>query len=230
MSENQLKIILVEDDKALAESIIVYLKQDGFICDHANAFMSAEDKLLFRNYDLALIDITLPGGTGLDLVKTAKKQQPEMGIIIISAKNSLDDKLRGLDLGADDYLTKPFHLAELNARIKAIIRRKKFKRQETILFNEIVVDPVERTVSVHQKKLDLTKKEFDLLLFFISNKNRVLTKDAIVNHLWGNDADNSASFDFIYTHIKNLRKKLTEKGSGDYLQSIYGMGYKFSDK
>jgi DNA-binding response OmpR family regulator len=225
-----MKVFLVEDDTALSDAVCSYLRQDGYSCECAATFMSATDHLLFHFYDVVLIDITLPGGNGLDLIKTLKEQRPETGVIILSARNSLDDKLRGLDLGGDDYLTKPFHLAELNARIKALIRRRTFEGKAAIEFHEIAVQPTDMTVTVHGSPMELTKKEFDLLLFFISNKNRVLTKDAIATHLWGEQVDEASSYHFIYTHIKNLRKKLSEKGSGDYLRSMYGSGYKFSDR
>lgn len=225
-----MKILLIEDDVALGDSIFTYLVQDGFDCERAGTFMAADDKLLFGFYDVVLVDITLPGGNGLDLIRTLKNHRPETGVLIISAKNSLDDKLTGLGIGADDYLTKPFHLAELNARIKAIIRRRAFEGKAEIEFNEIAINPTNVTVTVNKSLVDLTKKEFELLLFFVSNKNRVLTKEAIATHLWGDNADAGFSYDFIYTHIKNLRRKLTDHGAADYLKSIYGMGYKFSDK
>jgi DNA-binding response OmpR family regulator len=173
------------------------------------------------------VDITIPGGSGLDIIRELKKKGSEAGIIIISAKNSIEDKISGLDLGADDYLTKPFHLSELNSRIKSIVRRRSFKGSNEICFHEISIVPDEMLVSVNKKTVTLTKKEFDLLLFFISNKNRVITKESIAEHLWGDDMDTADSFDFIYSHIKNLRKKLVEKGSEDYIQTVYGMGYKF---
>ena len=225
-----MKIFLVEDDKALSDSVFSYLTQDGFTCERAATFLTATDHLLFHFYDVVLIDITLPGGNGLDLIRMLKEQRPETGVIVISARNSLDDKLKGLDLGADDYLSKPFHLAELNARIKAVIRRRSFEGRAAIEFNEIAIQPTDMTVTVHGTHIELTRKEFDLLLFLISNKNRILTKDAIATHLWGDNIDETASYDFIYTHIKNLRKKLSEKGCEDYLKSVYGSGYKFSDR
>jgi len=224
------KILLVEDDSSLTESILAYLKQDGYICEHANNFLSAVDKVMLHTYDLAILDITIPGGNGLDIIHELKKKRAATGIIILSAKNSLDDKITGLDLGADDYLTKPFQLSELNARIKAVIRRRNFEGKKEIQFNEISIVPDSATALVKGLDVELTRKEFQLLLYFISNKNRVLTKEAIVSHLWGDNAEDATSFDYIYTHIKNLRKKLIEKGSADYVQSIYGLGYKFSEK
>ncbi len=175
------------------------------------------------------MDINLPDGNGLDLLKIIKTNKPDTGVLIVSAKNSLDDKLIGLDLGADDYITKPFHLAELNSRINSLIRRQKFEGNHTITFNEIEIDPNAKTVKVNNSLVDLTKKEFFLLLYFITNKNRVLTKESIAEHLWGDSIDLADNFDFIYTHMRNLRKKLKAKGATDYMQTIYGLGYKFGD-
>ncbi len=223
-----MKILLIEDEVQLAQTIISYLQLEGYQCEWAKVWDEGDEKIYIYTYDCALIDITLPGGSGLQLVKQLKQSHPETGIIIISAKNSIDDKITGLDLGADDYMTKPFHLAELNSRLKSIQRRRKFGGSQEIIFNEICILPEEQMVMVYGHKVILTKKEYDLLLFFISNKNRVLTKEAIAEHLWGDHSDMLDSFDFIYSHIKNLRKKLEEKGSQDYIQTIYGAGYKFS--
>jgi len=148
--------------------------------------------------------------------------------LILSAKNSLDDKIKGLDLGADDYLTKPFHLAELNSRVKALIRRKIFKGENIIRFNEITINLSEKQVCINEELLSLTKKEYSLLLYLINNKNRVLTKDSIAEHLWGDNIDFLENYDFIYTHIKNLRKKILKLGGEDYLKTIHGIGYKYA--
>ncbi len=223
-----MKILLVEDEVQLADSIIAYLKNEGYVCEWAKHWDDGDEKIAIYEYDCALVDITLPGGNGLELVKLLKKINPKTGIIIISAKNSLDDKIKGLDLGADDYITKPFHLAEVNSRIKSVLRRRKFEGNKEMVFGEITIIPEEQNVTVNNEKVILTKKEFDLLLFFISNQNRVLTKESIAEHLWGDHSDMVDSFDFIYSHIKNLRKKLIEKGCNDYVRTIYGMGYKFS--
>lgn len=225
-----MKILLIEDEKGLANSICTFLKQEGYICELAIDFLSAKEKIDLYNYDCILVDINLPGGSGLEIVKTLKNAKNETGIIIISARNSVDDKIEGLDLGADDYLAKPFNLAELNSRIKSILRRRKFEGSNTILFNEISIKTDDSTVFVNNTSVSLTKKEYDLLLFFISNKHRVLTKESIAEHLWGDNMDMADSYDFIYTHIKNLRKKLVEKGCNDYMKTVYGMGYKFTDQ
>ncbi|MBC8173529.1 MAG: response regulator transcription factor [Chitinophagales bacterium] len=225
-----MKILLVEDEVALADSVILFLKKEGYVCEWVQNFRAGDDKVVMYEYDCALIDITLPGGSGLDIVKALKQHNPKTGIIIISAKNSLDDKITGLDLGADDYLTKPFHLTELNARIKSVIRRRNFEGNKEIIFAEIKIIPDSNTVTVHAEQVTLTKKEYDLLLFFIANKNRVLTKESIAEHVWGDNTDMADSFDFIYSHIKNLRKKLLDKGCEDYIHTIYGMGYKFAER
>jgi DNA-binding response OmpR family regulator len=222
-----MKILVIEDETELRRSIKEYLHNEGYVVESAKDFNEASEKTSVYEYDCILVDITLPKGNGLDIVKQLKKAGSQAGIIIISAKNSLDDKIVGLEYGADDYLTKPFHLPELNARIKALQRRKKFSGNTKIQLNEICLQPEERKVSVNNNELILTGKEYDLLLYFISNKNRVLSKNAIAEHLWGDNADQVDGHDFIYTHIKNLRKKLIEKGCTDYLQTIYGIGYNF---
>ena len=222
-----MKVLLIEDEKELADSIITYLKQEGYICETAFNYNSATEKISLYQYDCILVDITLPGGNGLDLVNELKKAKAKSGIIIISAKNSVEDKIKGLDIGADDYLPKPFNLAELNSRIKSVLRRRNFEGDKEIIFNEITVKPDHQIASVKNSGINLTKKEYDLLLFFIMNKNRILTKETIAEHLWGDDMDMSDSYDFIYTHIKNLRKKLIDNGSADYIKTVYGMGYKF---
>ena len=222
-----MKILIVEDEKPLAESISNYLEKEGFRCEVAGNYLQGDEKSQLHNYDCILLDITLPGGNGIDILKELKKNKSTASVIIISAKNSLDDKVTGLDLGADDYLTKPFHLSELNARLKSVIRRRSFGGSDEIVFENITVNPEQRLVKVSKKEVVLTKKEYDLLLYFLANINRVVTKESIAEHLWGEEMDAAGSLDFIYSHIKNLRKKLIEKGAEDYIQAIYGMGYKF---
>ena len=204
-----------------------HLSKEGFLCESAADFFAATEKINIYNYDCIIADITLPGGSGLDLIKGFRKQNAQTGIIIISAKNSLDDKIAGLDFGADDYLTKPFHLSELNARIKSIIRRRNFKGEKEIIAGCIKIIPERFLVYINGQLITLTKKEYDLLLYFVSNQNWVLTKEVIAEHLCGDHADASDSFDFVYTHLKNLRKKIFEKGGNDYIKTIYGIGYKF---
>lgn len=226
-----MKLLLVEDEIDLQESIVAYLQSEGFSIETASNYLEGEDKVALYNYDCLLIDITLPGGSGLDLIRLLKQKDTEAGVIIISAKNSLDDKLVGLDIGADDYLTKPFHLSELNARIKSIIRRRNFKGGNTLDYNEIQITFDSRRVTVSGKEIVLTKKEYDLLLYFITNQSKVLDKEAIAEHLWGDNMSLMAdSYDFIYTHIKNLRKKLIDAGSVDYIHTVYGIGYQFGER
>ena len=223
-----MKILIIEDEKALNESIATYLTAQEYLCDIAGDYHSALDKTEYNEYDCILLDITLPDGNGLKILEQLKEDKKTDGVLIISAKNSLDDKIKGLNLGADDYLSKPFHLSELNARIAAIIRRKKFNGNSIIQFNELRIDTQSKMVSIKDNPVELTKKEYELLLYFISNKKRLISKDAIAEHLWGNDM--GGNFDFIYTHIKNLRKKLMDAGDADYIKSVYGMGYKFTDQ
>jgi DNA-binding response OmpR family regulator len=222
-----MKILVVEDEIEMQKSITQYLELEKNIVEVANDFNSAYEKIQVYEYDCVLLDITLPNGNGLDLIKTIKNSRPKTGIIIISAKNSFDDKIDGLNLGADDYLPKPFHLPELNARIKALIRRNNFDGVDVIVINEITLYPDERKVLINNNPINLTSKEFDLLVYFIANKNRVIQKNALVEHLWGDSADQFDNFDFIYNHVKNLRKKLLAANCNDYIQSIYGIGYTF---
>lgn len=225
-----MKILIVEDEIALQESIRAYLKVEGYSCESAFTYSEAEEMICLYHYDCLLIDVNLPDGIGFDLVKIAKSKNPATGIIIISARETLDDRITGLKEGADDYIVKPFHLSELNARIFSLLRRIHFKGDDQIIMNEIKVNPAQREVLVNSSQLDLTKKEYDLLLYFISNKDRVLTKESICEYLWGDYADNVGSFDFVYTHIKNLRKKIVDKGGTDYINTVYGIGYKFMSK
>jgi len=222
-----MKILLIEDEPDLRKSIKQYLHQEGYVVESAADFVKAYEKAGVYDYDCILVDITLPKGSGLDIVKQLKDKGSKAGIIIISAKNSSTDKVKGLDLGADDYLAKPFDLAELNSRIKALIRRRNFDGNKSIIVNEITIIPEQRQVSVKGEAVILTAKEYDLLMFFVSNKNRVVSKNSIAEHLWGDDSDQMDSHDFIYVHLRNLRKKLMDKGCNDYVQTIYGIGYNF---
>ncbi|NLR58736.1 response regulator transcription factor [Chitinophaga polysaccharea] len=222
-----MKVLIIEDEPALRNSIQEYLTHQGYICELAEDFKQAIHKVNEFDYDCIVADIGLPLGNGLDVVKELKVLESKAGIIIISAKDSLEDKLRGLELGADDYLTKPFHLSELNARVNAILRRKKFDGNTTITFNEITIKPASKTVLVHNKSITLTGKEYQLLLYFIANQHRVVTKSALAGHLWGDEYDQAGSYDFIYTHIKNLRKKMLEADGEDYIKTVYGTGYRF---
>ena len=222
-----MKILIIEDETSLSNSIASYLKADNYLCEIAGNYKMALDKIESFDYDCILLDITLPDGNGLNVLKELKKSKRTDGVIIISAKNSVDDKIDGLNLGADDYISKPFHLSELSARISAVIRRRRFDGSANIIVNEITIDSIANTIFINNKLLDLTKKEYDLLLYLVINKNRVISKSAIAEHISGDNADYFDNFDFIYAHIKNLKKKMTSAGAADYIKSIYGMGYKF---
>jgi DNA-binding response OmpR family regulator len=222
-----MKILLIEDEPELRKSILFFLHQEGYVVETAADFMTASGKAGDYEYDCVLLDITLPKGNGLDIIHQLKRNNSNAGIIIISAKNSTDDKIKGLDLGADDYLPKPFDLAELNSRIKALMRRKNFEGNTSITIHEITIIPGERMVKVHGTPLKLTAKEYDLLMFLVSNKHRVVSKNAIAEHLLGDNSDQMDNLDVVYVHLRNLRKKLTDKGCRDYIQTIYGIGYKF---
>lgn len=223
-----MKILILEDEINLRSTIVNFLEQEGHACEQTDRLALAGEKLCLYEYDCLLIDIGLPDGNGLDLIMKLKAEHPETGIIIVSARNSLDDKITGLDLGADDYISKPFNLTELNSRIKSVYRRLKLGGKKEIVIDQLRVIPESRQVLVKKTPILLTKKEFDLLLFFISNPKRVLTKESIAEHLWGDFADSVDSFDFIYSQIKNLRRKLLEKTGIDYIHNVYGTGYTFN--
>ena len=225
-----MKILIIEDEEGLRDSIEEYFTGDNNICETAKTYTAALGKINLYRYDCILLDITLPGGSGMGILKVLKENNYPDGVLIISAKNSLDDRLDGLNLGADDYLVKPFHLSELKARVSAIIRRKTFNGSNQLMFNELTIDLLAKEVKVGQNQLKLTRKEYALLLYFIANKGKVVSKNAIAEHLWGDGIDLADNFDFIYSHIKNVRKKLVEGGCRDYIQAAYGMGYKFSDQ
>jgi DNA-binding response OmpR family regulator len=222
-----MKILIVEDEKQLLDSMITFLKESGMNCDKAVNLAEAVQKVDTFDYDCIVLDIGLPDGSGLKVINEIQQKQNQTGIVIVSAKNSLDDRLTGLNFGADDYVTKPFYMPELVARIKSVVRRRSSQNKNEITFNELRVIPDEMLMYVSDKLVSLTKKEHELLLYLLSNQNKVLTKESIAEHLWGDHADIADSFDFIYSHIKNLRKKITDNGGRDYLRSVYGVGYKF---
>ncbi|GAB3584448.1 response regulator transcription factor [Hymenobacter daeguensis] len=223
-----MKVLLVEDEVALRTALLGSLKQAGYLVETAADFAQAQEKIMLYQYDCVLLDLTLPDGSGLDLLRALKAGNSAAGVLIITARDALDDKIAGLDLGADDYLIKPFHLSELNARLRAIIRRRQFQGQPQLVFRDLTVLPHLAEVQVHGEALALTRKEYDLLLYLLANPDRVLTKEAIAEHLCGDQVDTADSFDFIYTHLKNLRRKLQEKGADNYIRTMYGVGYKLS--
>ncbi len=225
-----MKILIIEDEIELLIAVSNYLTKENYICELAENFSKAHQKVCIYEYDVILLDITLPDGNGLELLKTIRKHNTKAGVIILSAKNSLDDKITGLDQGADDYLTKPFQLSELNSRIKALLRRRNYAGSNKVVFNEIAIDTDSKSATVNNNPITLTKKEYDILLYLIINQNRVLTKESIAEHLWDDNIDLADSYDFIYTHLNNIRRKIKAAGGNDYIKTLYGMGYKFTDK
>ena len=223
-----MKVLIIEDNHELADSVQSFLSKEGYITEVGYTCEEAKKKLVSFQYDCILLDIMLPDGNGLEVLRFIRSQNIESGILIMSAKNALDDKITGLETGADDYLTKPFHLSELHARLRAIYRRKQLKGDNIVQFNEIKVNTDTLEARVNETLLDLTKKEFDLLLYFLVNKNRVLSRQSIAEHLWGDYTDSLDNFDFVYQHLKNLRKKIASAGGQDYINTVYGLGYKFN--
>ena len=222
-----MKLLLIEDEPLLLEEMDSYLTEQGYRCEKAASFAEGEDRITLHEYDAIVLDITLPDGNGLKLLELLKKQHKEAGVLIVSARDSLPDKLTGLGLGADDYITKPFHLEELNARINALLRRKSFSGHNRIVFDDLVIDTTAQQVSCKNEPMNLTKKEYELLLYFIVNKNRVVSKQSIAEHLWGDHYDMADNYDTVYVHTMNLRKKITAHTGTDYIKTVYGMGYKF---
>ena len=222
-----MKILIVEDEKELLHSMLTYLRSENYVCETATNYKTARQKIESFTYDCILLDVSLPDGSGLQLLQDLKRDNKTDGVIIISARNSIDDRISGLNLGADDYLTKPFHLSELNARISAVIRRRHFEGHKILVFHELTIDLAAKLIFVNNTAVELTRKEYDLLLYLAYNKNRVISKNAIAEHLSGDEAEIYDNFDFIYTHIKNLKRKLQHAGCREYIKSIYGMGYKF---
>lgn len=222
-----MKVLVVEDHAELAQNMHSYLTKEGYVCETSNSVDQSMVKLAGFEYDVMVLDLMLPDGNGLEILQWVKQTHPDMGVLILSAKDSLQDKVKGLELGADDYLLKPFHFAELNARLKAIFRRRQLQGNSVITCDEISINTETLEVQVGDQVLDLTRKEYELLLYFVVNQNRVLTKQSIAEHLWGDYIDALDSFDFVYQHIKNLRKKLLQAGAKDPIQTMYGSGYKF---
>ncbi len=222
-----LKILIIEDEKELAKSMADYLAGEHYLCEFASTFKQALEKIWSHDYDCVLLDLMLPGGDGLKILEELKKLKKDEGVIIVSAKDSITDRVNGLQIGADDYLPKPFHLSELSARIYSVIRRKQFGNTNKVIINELEVDLLAKTASVNRFPLSLTKKEFDLLVFMIGNKNRIISKNALAEHLSGDMADMLDNHGFVYAHVKNLKKKLSDAGCADYIKTVYGMGYKW---
>ncbi|WNH10371.1 response regulator transcription factor [Thalassobellus suaedae] len=221
-----MKILVIEDEPEMKGLIKQFLEDENYVVEVADNFNSGLDKIVSYDYDCILLDITLPDGSGLDLLQQLKNLKKADSVIIISAKDSIEDKVKGLNLGADDYLTKPFHLTELNARIKSVIRRKKSDGQTFIELENVKINIEERLVLIDNQSVELNRKEFDILVFFGMNKSRIVSKSAIAENIWGDYIDQSNDFDFIYSQIKNLRKKLRNHSAEIDINSVYGMGYK----
>lgn len=222
-----MKLLIVEDEAELAASLVSHLQAQHYVCEVAATYAAAEDKMMLYDYDCILLDLTLPGGDGLTLLRQLQAQHKADGVIITSARNELDDRITGLHLGADDYLPKPFHLSELSARVAALVRRRRFNGANTVVAGPLTADVLARTVSVHGQALPLTRSEFDLLLLLLSNQNRVVMKSTIAEHVSGDMAEHFDSFEPVYTHVKNLKRKLTEVGLGECIRTVYGLGYRF---
>lgn len=225
-----MKLLIIEDEKDLRETLTKSLTKEQFIVETASDYYTASEKLDLYDYDCILLDIMLPGGTGLELLQELKESGKTSNVIIISAKDSLDDKLAGLDLGADDYLTKPFHIAELNARIKAVLRRNHMEGKNRLEMGNLSLDLDERKLLVANEEVPLNRKEFDILNHFLFNKNRLITKTGLAEHVWGDHIDQADNFDFIYYQIKNLRKKLNQAHADIEIEAVYGVGYRLVEK
>lgn len=211
----------------MSDSIVSFLSTENYLCERAFTFDEALSKIHLYEYDCILLDLTLPGGSGLDVLREIKRMELPVGIIIISAKDSVTDKVEGLKIGADDYLAKPFSLPELAMRIFALMRRKNFSFSNVLLVNGLKINLLDKTVEAGGQQLDLTKTEYELLLFLIENHDRVVSKSALAEHLSGDMADMMDDYSFVYAHIKNLKAKLACASCGECIKTYYGMGYKW---
>lgn len=225
-----MKILITEDNIDLLKAITENLESDNFLCETSNCLSTSLEKIDLYEYDVLVIDINLPDGSGLDLIRRIKNKNPNTGVIIISARDSIDNRIEGLELGADDYIIKPFNILELEARIKSLLRRKYFAGNNMVTIKNISIDTMAREVFVNNTKIDLTKSEYDILLFLFANTNKVISKESLAEHIWGDNMDLIDSFDFIYSHIKNLRKKIISAGAEDPIKVVYGIGYKLENE
>jgi len=221
-----MKILVVEDEPEMIEILTGALAKENAVVETASTFMDAIDKVTMYQYDCILLDINLPGGSGLQVLEQLRNLGKSDGVLIISARDALDDKIAGLDLGADDYLTKPFHISELMARVKSIVRRNQFNGKSAIELGNLLIHPEEREVISSGIQLQLNRKEYEILLYFVANKDRLIHKAALAEHVWGDHIDEADNFEFIYSQIKNLRKKLKDQNAGIEIQAVYGIGYK----
>lgn len=221
-----MKILIVEDEPSLRELIQLSLEKERYVVETAESFNVALRKMEDYEYDCILLDITLPGGSGLDLLKRMKEVKKHENVIIISAKDSLEDKVLGLELGADDYLAKPFHLVELNARIKSVIRRNQQGGSLDIKQGNVRIVPQDFHVFINDELIELNRKEYDILLYFMNRPGRLVNKNTLAESVWGDHIDQVDNFDFIYAQIKNIRKKLKDAGATIEIKAVYGFGYK----
>jgi DNA-binding response OmpR family regulator len=222
-----MKILLIEDEPEFRNAVAEYLKSNDYDCTSVGTLKAGLEKSMNYEYDCVLVDVGLPDGSGIDIIHSIKRNNPEMGIIIISAKNSLQDKIEGLQIGADDYLSKPFHLSELTARISSLLRRRTLGGKNHLQFDNLLIKTIEKQVFVDDKQLQLTRKEYDILIYLAGNPTHLITKEALADNIWGDKAEMATSFDFVYSQIKNLKKKLNDAGAKDFIKVVYGMGYKF---
>ena len=225
-----MKILIIEDEKDLQNTLVESLLKEQYVIETADDFQTAIEKISVYDYDCILLDIMLPGGSGLDILQKLKTQGKSENVIIISANNSIDDKVNGLALGADDYLTKPFHIAELTARIKAVFRRNNLQGKNSITLTNLTLNIDDRTLTINGELVHLNRKEFNILNYFLLNKNRLITKTALAEYVWGDQIDQADNFDFIYYQIKNLRKKLQQYEAEVNITSVYGVGYKLIEQ
>ncbi|MCX6224247.1 MAG: response regulator transcription factor [Bacteroidia bacterium] len=221
-------ILIVEDEKLLSGEIRKYLEREGFSCEEAFTGRVASDKLWANEYDIVLLDLGLPDYDGIDLLREMIKAKKDSAIIILSARSSLDEKIRGLNLGADDYLPKPFSLLELKSRILAVVRRKHGLKGNLIRINDLEIDLDKRMVFCMGQPLPLTRKEYDILVFLVLNKDRVVTRLQISEHIWGDIIEENYNSNYIDVHIKNLRKKIGDLAGEDYLETVRGVGFRFN--
>jgi len=221
-----MKLLIVEDEPSLREIMTRTLQREHYVVEQAADYASALDKIAAYDYDCILLDIMLPGGSGLRLLEELKRQRRRAGIIIISARDSLDDKIEGLELGADDYLPKPFHLAELSARIRSVLRRHQRGGEPTLEAGNVRVYPDSRRVEVAGRSVELLRKEYDILCYFMSRPGHTVDKATLAEAVWGDHIDQVDNFDFVYAQMKNLRRKLAEAGADTEIRAVYGFGYK----
>lgn len=221
-----MKLLIIEDEASLQELMTATLKKEGYVVENAMDYNEAIDKLGAYSYDCVLLDLNLPGGNGLDILEHIKRRCTKLNVIIISARDSIDDKVRGLELGADDYLAKPFHLAELSARIRSVARRSRNDGDLSYRAGNVVLEDVSQRLTVAGKEVSLLKKEFDILKYFLMRPGHTVDKAVLAEAVWGDHIDQSDDFQFVYAQMKNLRRKLSEAGADIEIKSIYGFGYK----